>query len=54
MKKLIDLDGDGKADIVWQNADGSVAAWLMNGTTMTSGLGILGPGTGWSINPVGQ
>jgi len=29
-----DLDGDGKADIVWHHATtGEVSAWLMDGTT---------------------
>jgi VCBS repeat protein len=28
-----DIDGDGKADLIWQNrADGRVAAWLMDGS----------------------
>jgi hypothetical protein len=26
-----DFDGDGKADILWQNTDGSLAIWLMDG-----------------------
>jgi hypothetical protein len=30
-----DLNGDGKADIVWQNhATGQIAAWLMDGKTV--------------------
>ncbi|KJU85619.1 NHL repeat containing protein [Candidatus Magnetobacterium bavaricum] len=33
-----DLNGDGNSDIVWQNSTtGDVAAWLMNGFTITSG-----------------
>jgi subtilisin family serine protease len=32
-----DLDGDGKADLIWQHATrGWVAAWLMDGTQVTS------------------
>src|ERR1035441_3851655 len=32
-----DLNGDGKADVVWTNAStGQTSAWLMNGTTATS------------------
>jgi len=32
-----DLDGDGKADLIWQHATrGSVGAWLMNGTQVLS------------------
>jgi hypothetical protein len=49
-KRVQDMNGDGKADIVWENVDGTVAIWLMNGTAMSSGSGILGPGTGWSLS----
>ena len=28
-----DFNGDGKADILWQNDNGQAAIWLMNGTT---------------------
>ena len=27
------FNGDGKADILWQNDDGTAAVWLMNGAT---------------------
>ena len=27
-----DFDGNGKADILWQNTDGTPAVWLMDGT----------------------
>ena len=37
-----DYNGDGKADILWRNNDGTVAMWLMNGTAITSGA-IVGP-----------
>jgi ribosomal protein S11 len=29
-----DFNGDGKADILWQDTSGNVAIWLMNGTTV--------------------
>jgi hypothetical protein len=33
-----DLNGDGKSDVVWRNSQtGDVAAWLMNGSTITDG-----------------
>jgi hypothetical protein len=48
-KRAADLNADGKADIVWQNVDGRVAVWLMNGTTMTASHGILGAATGWNV-----
>jgi hypothetical protein len=53
-KRLADVNGDGKADIVWENVDGRVAVWLMNGTAMSSGTGILNAGTGWSVSGVSQ
>src|SRR5262245_4093844 len=31
VKAAADFDGDGKSDIVWQNDNGAVAIWLMNG-----------------------
>ena len=49
-KRTGDFDGDGKADIVWENVDASVALWLMNGTAMSSGAGIIGPASGWSVS----
>jgi hypothetical protein len=38
-----DLDGDGKADLVWRHtATGYVAGWLMNGVTVKQGPVIAG------------
>jgi FG-GAP-like repeat len=31
-----DFNGDGKADILWRNDNGSVETWLMNGSTVTA------------------
>jgi hypothetical protein len=43
-----DYNGDGKADILWQNADGTPAVWLMNGTSLISGANAgFDPGTNW-------
>ncbi len=34
-----DFDGDGKSDILWRNSrPGEVAIWLMNGTSIASGV----------------
>ncbi|HLV79761.1 MAG TPA: VCBS repeat-containing protein [Chthonomonadaceae bacterium] len=48
-----DLDGDGYADILWQNANtAAVYYWLLNGTTVTGGDYILDPNqisTDWQI-----
>ena len=30
-KGVGDFNGDGKADILWQNDSGQAAVWLMNG-----------------------
>ena len=56
-----DLNGDGKADLVWQRFErtapfhGGVAVWLMNGLTLQQGA-IIAPaiGTGWIIAGVGD
>ena len=47
-----DFNGDGKADILWQNNDGTPAIWLMNGSKpyprrcrlVQSGAGLAGQG----------
>jgi hypothetical protein len=45
-----DLNGDGQSDIVWRRStDGSVAVWLMNGTTVLSAVGIGVVGLEWHI-----
>jgi len=31
-----DVNGDGKADILWQHTDGSVATWFLNGSNVLS------------------
>jgi hypothetical protein len=33
-----DINGDGRPDIIWEHTDGRIAAWIMNGHTMTSGV----------------
>jgi hypothetical protein len=49
---VTDLNGDSKADLLFQNrADGSVAAWLMNGLEISTGsfLNPMFPGGTWMI-----
>lgn len=41
-----DFDGDGKADILWRHADGSLAMWLMDGTAALAGRTIYTPAAG--------
>jgi hypothetical protein len=44
-----DFNGDGLADIQWQNDDGTVAIWEMNGTDIIGG-GVVSPaGTNWNV-----
>jgi hypothetical protein len=44
-----DLNGDGKADIVWETFVGNVYAGLLNGSSVTSQRFIANLWTGWSI-----
>ena len=47
-----DFDADGKADIAWQNTDGTPAVWLMNGLSMVSGANVgFNPGAAWHVVP---
>jgi hypothetical protein len=52
-----DINGDGKADIIWQNkATGGLAAWLMNGAqaVATGSLSVSMPDLNWKIRGVGD
>jgi hypothetical protein len=43
-----DFNGDGKGDILWQNADGTPEVWLMKGTSVaTMGAPLSNPGPAW-------
>jgi hypothetical protein len=44
-----DFNGDGNADILWQNDDGTPAIWLMNGTSFIGGGVMPNPGPSWHI-----
>ena len=44
-----DFNGDGNADILWQNNDGTPAIWLMNGTSFIGGGGLADPGPSWHV-----
>jgi predicted outer membrane repeat protein len=46
------LDGAVGSDLVFQNADGRVAAWLMNGSVITATSNLFGAGTGWTVTHV--
>jgi hypothetical protein len=50
-----DLDGDGKADIVWRNtSNGATALWLLNGTALASAGFPGGVPLEWQIAGVGD
>jgi hypothetical protein len=51
-----DIDGNGTADLLWQHANGNLAVWLMNGTTLMDGrpLGMPLIDTGWRIVAAGD
>jgi FG-GAP repeat len=47
-----DFNGDGKADILWQKADGTPAVWLMDGFNVVAGSNVsFDPGAGWHMVP---
>jgi hypothetical protein len=46
-----DLNGDGKTDLIFRNTAGSTAAWLMNGTAVTSSA-ILSSDPTWLVTRV--
>jgi FG-GAP repeat len=51
-----DFNGDSKADILWQNDDGTPAIWLMDGTNVTfaGAIGPFNPGPSWEIKGTGD
>ena len=50
-----DFNGDGKADIVWQNSTtGQVYIWLMNGTTIANSQSVATVSSGWNIQGIGD
>ncbi len=43
-------NGGGKADILWQNDDGTPGVWLMDGTNvLQTGGALSNPGAAWHI-----
>lgn len=45
-----DFDGNGSADILWQNDNGQAAIWTMNGLSQTGGTPVGGnPGPSWHV-----
>jgi hypothetical protein len=50
LSHTLDLNGDGKADILLKHTDGSIYAWTMGGPTVTAGGYLMGAGS-WSVVP---
>lgn len=50
-----DFNGDGRADLMWQNTDSQINDWLMDGTTVVEshGLGTVSP-QDWSLIGTGD
>ena len=44
-----DFDADGHADILWQNTNGALGVWLMNGAALLSGAALTNPGSSWHV-----
>jgi VCBS repeat-containing protein len=51
-----DFSSDSKSDILWQNGNGTAAAWLMDGTssTVVGAVGPFNPGPSWHIKATGD
>ncbi len=55
-----DFDGDGHADILWRNSNGTVSEWLMHGSTVTDGSAITYNGVAvnvaanWKVAEIGD
>jgi hypothetical protein len=48
----VDFNADGKADILWQNTDGTPAVWLMDGLDLVAGANVgFNPGANWHVVP---
>jgi ELWxxDGT repeat protein len=55
-----DFNGDGNSDILWRNVNGSLAEWLMNGSSVTSSGSItfggapIAPDASWHVVEIGD
>jgi hypothetical protein len=55
-----DFNGDGKADVLWRDTSGEVAAWLMDGSSIAQGGDLTAngaavrPDASWSVAGVGD
>lgn len=44
-----DMNGDPKPDLLWQNVDGRLAVWTMNGTAFVQSIALPRIGTSWIV-----
>ena len=44
-----DFNGDGKADVLWQNTSGARLIWLMDGTVHTGSVSLGTVATSWNM-----
>ena len=49
-----DFNGDGSADLLWRDAGGNTAIWLMNGGTVSASLSVSNVPTNWAIVGTGD
>jgi Tripartite tricarboxylate transporter family receptor/FG-GAP-like repeat len=49
-----DLNGDGRADILWRDTSGDTSVWFMNGTQVSSSVGISTVPITWSVVGTGD
>ncbi|MBV9739603.1 MAG: VCBS repeat-containing protein [Hyphomicrobiales bacterium] len=55
-----DFNGDGKSDVLWRNANGTLIDWTMNGSQITGSQGLtlagvqVAPDASWSIAGIGD
>ncbi len=49
-----DFNHDGNSDLLWQNDDGTVAVWELNGASLIGGGGPGNPGTSWQVKGSGR
>jgi hypothetical protein len=43
------MNGNGKADVVFQNSAGQLMVWIMNGTAFVSSAPLKSVGAGWRL-----
>jgi hypothetical protein len=44
-----DVNADGRSDLLFQNADGRIAAWTQNALSTTGSANLIGAGAGWTV-----